>query len=136
MRGYDFTAGYCLAFAKALRSALGRGARIVDVVEPEDEAAAASQHPWLYPGKPHHVVVEFHGRYYDADGDYSADELLARWAQRAVDNHYPLSQPFRLEPHDAKRARDVGLKSPRDAVLAAGPEARAIAARVGKGRRQ
>lgn len=127
---YDFSAGHCLAFAKALRSALGRGAKLVDVVEPEDKNL------YVYPGRPHHVVVEYAGRYYDAEGNYDATELLARWAQLAADNNYRLNQPFRLEPHDAKRARDSGLKLERAAVLAAGYRARTIADRAGKGRRK
>ena len=132
---YDWCAGHCLAFAKALRAALGRGAKLVDVVEPEDEAAVDSKFPWLFPGKPHHVVVEYRGRYYDADDSYSTGQLLAHWMRRAADHGYR-SRAMRLEPHDPKRARDAGLKAPREAVLAAGARAQAIAASVGKGRKQ
>lgn len=83
--------------AKALKSVLGRGARLVDVVEPE------AGELFLYPGRPHHVVVEQDGLFWDAAGPHTADELLTFWRQEA-------GTSLQLEKHHPARAKDQGLK--------------------------
>jgi len=97
--------------AKALKNVLGRGARLVDVVEPEASELL------LYPGRPHHVVVEQDGLFWDAAGPHTADELLTFWGQES-------QTPLQLEKHHPARAKDQGLKVQ--------PHLQDIAARVAK----
>lgn len=88
--------GGCLTFAKALQRKLGRGARLVDVVEPEGEGFL------VHPGRPHHVLVEYEGKLWDAEGAHSKEEVLAFWSTK----HNNLL----LEPHQAKRAKEHNLR--------------------------
>ena len=92
-----YSAGGCLAYARALRQRLGRGARLIDVVEPHGDGIL------MHPGLPHHVVVHFRGKLHDAAGTYSETELLDKW--RAGSGKATL----RLEPHNPTRARETGL---------------------------
>lgn len=98
-----FTTGYCLAFAKVLKKHLGREAQIYDLVEPDAPGSI-----FAFSGTPHHAVVKWRGLYLDADGAFTEEELLARWNERAPGS---ARRPFRVEPHQAARARDVNLKS-------------------------
>lgn len=89
-----------MTLAKQMKKALvsrGYQARLVDLVEPE------SAGPFLYPGRPHHVLVEADGLLWDAAGAHPPEEVLAFWSGM-------LKTPLQLEPHHAKRARDQGLK--------------------------
>lgn len=89
--------GGCLTFAKALKTRLGRGAKLVDIVEPEPGSS------FLRPGRPHHVVVEYRGQLWDAAGAHAPEDLLAFWrAQHGAG--------VQLEPHDPVRAREQRLR--------------------------
>jgi hypothetical protein len=95
--------GGCLTFAKALQRRLGRGAKLVDIVEPEPHLA----HVYTHPGRPHHVVVEQDGVLWDAAGPHTPDEVIAFWSEQ-------IRVPVELEPHRSARAKDQGLKVKRD----------------------
>jgi hypothetical protein len=92
--------GGCLTFATALKNKLGHGAKLVDVVEPRGEGF------YLYPGEPHHVLVEYDGMLWDAGGGFTPKEVLADWKERLG----VLGRNLRLEPHNKARAKDAGLK--------------------------
>ena len=95
-----WTTGGCLAFARALREAIG--GRLWDVVEPDPPDVRRT-----YPGTPHHIVVKKGEQFIDAEGTYTADELLRKW-----DALVPqwVNRPLRLEPHSAARAKDAGMR--------------------------
>lgn len=95
----SFLSGCCLEFAHALKKTLGKKAHLVDLVEPYGEKFLK------FPGRPHHVLVEYENRLYDASGFYTPIELFKIWSARAP---YPVK--WKLEPHDPERARDAGLK--------------------------
>lgn len=112
-----FTGG-CLTMAKALKHVLGRGARLVDVVEPESSAL------FLYQGRPHHVVVEQDGLFWDAAGPHTSDEILSFWGSQA-------RSPLKLEKHHPARAKDQGLKvKPHLQAIAASVAKRVVEGRV------
>lgn len=88
--------GGCLTFAKALRRAFG-GGRLVDIVEPETGAF------YVRSGRPHHVMVERDGLLWDAAGAHDPAAVQRFWSAK-------IGAAVTTEPHDARRAREQGLK--------------------------
>lgn len=110
--------GGCLEYATALKRTMGKGAVLVDVVEPFGDGVL------LHPGLPHHVMVKKGDRYYDATGSYSASEVVSIWNERGR------RHDMRIEPHDAVRARETRLsKRPERVQMAAAEIASAAAKR-------
>lgn len=120
--------GDCLSFARALQRALGPGAVLWDVVEPTPASWGLA-----YPGVPHHVVVRWRGLLYDAEGEHADTALLRAWTERAGAAKHQLCGPLVLEPHSARRAREVALRSTPSAVAEAADLAREVARAAGAG---
>lgn len=97
----EWSSGQCLALAKAVMLGLGGSAKLMDVVEPQDDLADKL----MYPGLPHHVYVLFHGMGIDSDGIHSEDDILKAWKAHLK------CATLRIEKHNAKRAKDVGLRA-------------------------
>ena len=94
---YRQHSGLCRAIAAKIALRLGSSAMLVDLVEPEECSL------WRYPGKVHHVVVEFQGMLHDVTGAHDPKDLLDTWSSK-------LRVRLVLERHDPKRADDQGLR--------------------------
>lgn len=116
--------GGCLTFAHALKRRFGRDATLIDIVEPETTQL------WAYPGLPHHVAVSYRGLLWDATGAHTPNEMISIWRQQR-------NAPIQLEPHHAKRARELTresvtlrrvVESAVDRLIAQAPQAKPILA--------
>lgn len=117
--------GGCLILAQALKKELGRKAALVDVVEPDGPGFRP-----FYPGTPHHVLVRFGGRLWDARGRHTDAEVLDAWEKAAPKL---VRRPLSLEPHQPARARDVSLRTYAKASLAVKQAARSLASKLAMG---
>jgi hypothetical protein len=99
----SWAGGACLTLALALKRYVGRSAKLIDIVEPEPKSSFL-----LFPGRPHHVMVEWNKKLWDAEGPQDKEDVLRKWKDRLrVSN-------LIIEPHNAKRARDQNLKLRQD----------------------
>jgi hypothetical protein len=97
--GGTWNQGGCWVLAEALRRVLGDDAELWAVMTARGPSSGFVQH----------VVVKWHGKFYDADGESTERALLLRWRDEEL-----LADPY-LEPFEESRTSEETV-CPMDAV--------------------